>query len=168
MTDVTANPETPVTFQAYAERIGMSRPYVSKLVTTGVIVSPALTPDRKIIPSLADAQRADAATRPKSSAADLTAPSSSGTLNAARLDLTRHQAERAALENSVRRGELVPRDALAAALPPLARRYAETLGQLVRDTITDDVERAALTAAIHTATTQFIAEALTNGGAPPA
>lgn len=61
MTDVTEPDDAPLTFQAYATRIHKSRPYVSKLVNEArVIHGPALTADRKIIPSIADAQRAAA------------------------------------------------------------------------------------------------------------
>lgn len=169
MTGVTPDPvdEAPVTFAAFAVMIGKSRPYVSQKVADGTIGPPALTDQRLIVPSLAKAQLADAAVRPK---AAIPAPghASSGTLNAERLRLTTAQAERTEMENTVRRGELIARSAIAAALPPIARRYVDLVGQLIRDTVTDDVERAALIDRVATETETFISKALAHGGpAPP-
>ncbi len=166
MTDVTPpdDADVPLTFTDFAVRIGKSRPYVSSLVAKGVIQAPALTEQRLIIPSLAEAQIAASATRPKLST---TEPATSGTLNAERLRLVREQADRQTMENKVRRGELIARSSLSSILPPLSRRFTERVSQLVRDTITDDVERAALIDLIATDTETFIAEALTHGGAAP-
>jgi hypothetical protein len=155
-----------MTFTAYAERISRSQPYVSKLVTEGIIHGEALIGEgrnRRILPDLADAQRAAAAIRPKSETGK--PADSTGTLNAERLRLTALQADRAALENKARRGELVPRSALAAILPALARAYVDQLGQVVRDTITNDVERALLLDRMAAATEKFITKAQTDGGA---
>lgn len=170
MTDVTPLPDVtaPMTFAAFAVRIGKSRPYISSLVAKGVIRAPALTDQRLIIAPLAETQIAESATRPKTSAASESGAATSGTLNAERLRLVTEQADRQAMENAVRRGELITRSALSTSLPPLARRYAERIQQLVRDTITDDVERASLIDLIATDAETFIAEALTHGGAAPA
>lgn len=157
-------PEAPLSFSAYARKIGKSQAYISKQVARGVICPPALTPHRMIIPSLADEQMASATVLPK--IADIQA-SEGGTLVQAQLRLTNERADAAELENRVRRGELIERDTLAATLPTIVRRYHEHLAALVRDTITDDVERAVLADAMHDATVKFINEA-TNGGAPPA
>lgn len=159
--------ETPVTFAAFAVLIGKSRPYVSALVAKGIICAPALTPERLIIPSLAIAQIAAAATRPKADAAEPAAPGTSATLNTERQRLTTAQANRVELENQVRRGELIPRTALAAALPPLARRYVDRLRQAIRDTVTDDVERATLLDRLDAETESFITKAQTDGGELP-
>ena len=172
MTDVTppdGAPEAPESFADFARRIGKSRPYVSQKVADGTICPPALTPDRKIIPSLAIQLLAAAATRPKPTApaAGADAPSA-GTLNAERTRLITAQANRAELETQARRGELIPRTALAEALPPLARRYADRIRQLIRDTVIDDVERATLLDRLDTETDSFITKALTDGGEPPA
>ena len=158
-----------LTFTAYAARIGRSQPYVSKLVRDGVIHGEALTGagrDRRILPELADAQRAAASVRPPADAP--TAPNQAGTLNAERTRLITAQANRAELETQARRGELIPRTALAEALPPLARRYADRIRQLIRDTVLDDVERATLLDRLDTETDSFITKALTDGGEPPA
>lgn len=165
MASATEDTEEPITQTAYAERIGKSRAYVSKLVTTGVIHGPAFTIDRRIIASVADQQRADVASH-RSLPQGAPSPGTNGiTLLQARLLLTTEQAAKAALENKARRAELIERDALAIALPPLARRYADAIAQVVRDTVADDEEREALLDRIHRATTEFIAEALTHGGA---
>lgn len=160
MPDVASTDEVAVSFKDYAKLIGVSQPYISKLVSTGTIHGEALTADRKIIPSVAERQRAEAAARVAKPVV-----ASGITLLQARLLLTTEQAAKAALENKARRAELIERDALAIALPPLARRYADAIAQVVRDTVADDEEREALLDRIHRATTEFIAEALTHGGA---
>ncbi len=155
-----------MTFTAYADRISRSQPYVSKLVIEGVIHGEALVGEgrnRRILPDLADAQRAAAAVRPKAELGK--AAGLAGTLNTERLRLTTAQADRQELENQARRGELLPRSALAAVLPSLARAYIDQLGQVVRDTITSDIERALLLDRMAAATEKFIAKAQTNGGA---
>lgn len=167
MTAVTDDADTPLTHAAYAARIGTSRPYVSGLKAKGILHGPAFTPDGKIIPRIADQQRADYATTAAREPATARPPAE-GTYARERALLTAAQRERADMENAVRRGELIPRSAAAAVIPAAARRYRDTLAQRVRDRITSDIERAALLDDIAAATEQFITEALiTDGGAPP-
>ncbi len=172
MTDVTppdGAPDTPESFADFARRIGKSRPYVSQKVADGTICPPALTADRKIIPSLALQQLAAAATRPKAAApAGTPDTAAAGTLNAERIRLTTAQADRTELENLTRRGELIPRTALAAVLPTIARAYVDQLGHAIRDLVADPALRARLLDRVAAETEKFIAEALKNGGAPPA
>jgi len=167
MTTVTADDDKPLTFQAYAIRIGKSRPYISKLVGNGTIHGDALTDDRLIRPALADQQLADAADpgRRRSTAGTV---STETTYTRERTALVAAQRERQETENRQRRGELIERRAVAAVIPPAARRLRDAILQQVRDRVSSDTERAALLADIAAATETFIAEALPDGGPAPA
>ncbi len=84
------------------------------------------------------------------------------TLAAEKLRLTREQADKVALENVARRGELIPRETLMATVPAMARRYADAAAAVIRDTVTDDDERAIALERLFAATEDFIGE---TGGA---
>ncbi len=167
MTDETPPDDTPLTFAAYATRIGKSRPYVSSLKAKGILHGPAFTADNKIIPSIADAQRAEAAHpgrgRNGAPADDALPTTATGAYARERTALIAAQRERAEMENLARRAELLPRTAIAAVIPPAARRYRDTIAQAVRDRISSDTERAALAGAIADATEQFITDVLDGG-----
>jgi hypothetical protein len=112
--------DAPMTFQAYATRIGTSRPYVSKLVATGIIHGDALVPDgrnQKIIPSKADAQRRAAADPARTTAASSPAPHADTPFTTERTRKLTADRELAELELAIRRGRYLER---ATAIPALA------------------------------------------------
>lgn len=176
MTDVTGG--AALTFQAYAEYIGKSRPYVSKLVALGRIRPPALTADRKILPDLADeqiAEGADPAKGPNGAPAAIPV-AAGGTYARERARLTAAQAERAELELRVRRGELVERSASAGTLGPYIRELRDAILSAPRDTVLDPVQAADCETALVRILDDFsarlarmAAETMTNGdpGAAP-
>lgn len=164
--------ETPLTFVAYARRIGTSRPYVSKLVGDGVIHGPALVPgkargSRLIIPSIADQQRADASPHDgRSASADIPAAFSS-TLAREREGLIAAQRLRAEMDNAQRRGELIERSTIAATLLPAGRRLVELHKQALRDAIARRLAPHEAEAEMDKATLTFIQEITADGGAHP-
>lgn len=164
--------DTPLTFQAYAERIGTSRPYVSKLVAAGKIHGPALVPgkaagSRLIVPSIADEQRAAASPFDGRSSADSLPAASSSTLAREREGLVAAQRLRAEMDNAQRRGELIERSAIAATLLPAGRRLVDLHKQALRDAIARRLPPHEAEAAMDEATLAFIREITADGGANP-
>jgi hypothetical protein len=164
----TSDADAPLTFAAYATRIGTSRPYVSKLVASGIIHGPALTPgriagSRLILPAIADQQRAAASPADGRARPDLPA-SPSSTLAAERQGLIAAQRERTEMENATRRGELIDRTVIAATLLPAGRRLTERHKQALRDAIHRRLPLHQAEAAMDQATHEFIAEITTDGG----
>jgi hypothetical protein len=155
MTDVTDAPET---FVAFAARLGKSRPYVSKLVATGIITSEALTQDRLIVPSMA-LRDIDAARDPARRAAPPSAHHDLGEATYARQRArkTAAEAERAEIELRARKGELIEREAIAATLAPAIRELRDSLRAAPRDTVLDPVQAADCEAAIDAVLTEFAA-----------
>lgn len=157
MTSVTGE-DGALTFQAYADRIGKSRPYVSKLVALGRIRPPALTADRKILPGLADVQIADTADPAKgANGAPTITPAADGAFAQQRARLITAQAERAELELQARRGELIDRNAVAGVLGPKVRELRDTILGVPRDVVIDPVQAAECEAQISEALAQFSA-----------
>jgi hypothetical protein len=155
-----------VTFAAFAVTIGKSRPYVSKLVAQGRIRPPALTPDRKIIPDLAQAQIAEMAdpARGKGGAASVEIGGSYAS-NKARLAAA--QAERAEIELQERRGELVERAAVADTLAPLLRKLRDDILTVPRDVLADIDQADQCEAALAAVLDRTATEILTHGAASP-
>lgn len=151
MTGVTGEGDG-VTFQAYAEMIGKSRPYISKLVAQGVITAASLTPERKIIPRLADADRAKGAdpARAKGSSGLLLTATDDATFNAQRTRKMAADAERAEIELRARKGELIDRREIQSVWAPLLRQLRDELLAVPRDVITDPVEVAECEGALAT------------------
>lgn len=172
MSDVTPpDADAPLTFAAYAERIGTSRPYVSKLVAQGIIHGPALIPgkargSRLILPAIADEQRAAASPADGRARSDLPAASSS-TLAREREGLIAAQRLRAEMDNAHRRGELIERGTIAATLLPAGRRLVDRHKQALRDAIARRLSPHEAEAAMDAATHAFIAEITADGGANP-
>lgn len=141
MTVVTEGDEAPeeaLTFAAFAVRIGKSRPYVSKLVADGRITAQALTPDRKIIPSVAEA---DMAANLTSGRAPGALPVSDDTTYAKqRARKTAADAELAEIDLRVRKGELIERSLVSSALAPAVRELRDALLGVPRDKVLDPVE----------------------------
>jgi len=163
----------PLTFAAYAERIGTSRPYVSALVKAGKIHGEALVAGRKansrlIVPAIADAQRAAASPGDGRSRPDTAAASSSSTLAREREGLIAAQRLRAEMDNAHRRGELIERSVIAATLLPAGRRLVDRHKQALRDAIARRLALHEAEAAMDRATTEFIVEITADGGAHPA
>lgn len=162
----------PLTFAAYAERIGTSRPYVSALVKAGKIHGEALVAGRKansrlIVPAIADAQRAAASPADGRSRLD-TAATASSTLAREREGLIAAQRLRAEMDNAARRGELIERSVIAATLLPAGRRLVDRHKQALRDAIARRLALHEAEAAMDRATTEFIVEITADGGAHPA
>jgi hypothetical protein len=167
---VTPDLDAPVTFQAYADHIKTSRPYVSKLVKDGIIHGPALVPgkalgSRLIVPSIADAQRAGASPADGRSR-DIPAASSSS-LAREREGLIAAQRQRTEMDNATRRGELIERTTIAATLLPAGRRLTDRHKQALRDAIHRRLPLHEAEAAMDAATHAFIAEITADGGAQP-
>lgn len=172
MTGVTG--DDPLTFTAYAERIGKSRPYVSKLVTLGRISARSLTPDRKIIPSLADEDIARGAD-PARGAIVALPMADDATYAHQRARKAAADAETAEIELSRLKGELIPRSQVQQTLGPWLRELRDTILSVPRDTVLDPVQAAdcetALTKALAAFSSRlgaFTAESATDGGSPAA
>lgn len=136
--------DAPVTFTAYARRVGKAQSYISKLVAHGRIRPPALTADRKIIPRLADqqvAEGADPAKGPNGAPATLPA-SSEGTYARERARLTSAQAERAEIELRARKGELIERSRVAGVMGPYIRELRDAILAAPRDMVLDPAQAA--------------------------
>jgi hypothetical protein len=119
MTSLTPDDDAPITFQAYATRIGKSRPYVSKLVAEGKIHGDALVPDgrnQRIIPSRADAQRT-AAADPARAPGTAQRPHADTPFTTERTRKLAADRELAELELAIRRGRYLER---AVAVPAIA------------------------------------------------
>ncbi|WP_191085637.1 hypothetical protein [Roseococcus microcysteis] len=160
MTGVTGEGDG-VTFQAYADMIGKSRPYVSKLVAQGVIRPASMTADRKIIPHLADADRAASAdparAKPGGAGQGLLPASEDATFNAQRTRKMAADAERAEIELRARKGELIERSQIQQVWAPLLRQLRDDLTAVPRDVITDPVEVADCETALAAALEAFCA-----------
>ena len=141
MTDVTAetppDDDSPLTFQAYADRIGKSRPYVSKLVNErGVIHGPALTPDRKIIPAIADRQRAEAADPGRTrhgAPAESTSPAHTPAFATARTRKIQADADAAELDLDIRRGRYIERATAGPAIAGFFREIRDAVILAIRE-----------------------------------
>jgi hypothetical protein len=158
---MTPDPDAPVTFQAYADHIKTSRPYVSKLVKDGIIHGPALVPgkalgSRLIVPSIADGQRAGASPADGRSR-DIPAASSSS-LAREREGLIAAQRQRTEMDNATRRGELIERATIAATLLPAARRLVDMHKKVLRDAIYRRLTIREAEAEMDAATHTFVAE----------
>lgn len=166
MTDVTRPDDTPMSFVDYARRRGCSRPLISKKVADGTIHGPALTADRRIIPSIADAQLA-AARDPSQSALTLPAAGEDA-VNYARERARREAAlaERAEIELRQRKGELLDRAATLRAIENVARAIRDRIlavphdiaGELARLSDEREIEQhlhARLNAVIHALHVEF-------------
>lgn len=125
MTGGTDGADAPMSFADYARRRGCSRPYISKKVADGTIHGAALTPDRRIIPSLADAQL-EAAADPAHAAPLLASSDVSYARERARREAA--MAERAEIELRARKGELLARKDVDAAV---ADAFAEVKNRLL-------------------------------------
>jgi len=166
MTVVTGDGDTPeeaLTFEAFARVIGKSRPYVSALVKNGRIRPPALTPERKILASLAQQQIADGAD-PARGPGGLGATGGEGTYATQKARLTAAQAEQAELALRERRGELVDRAAVADVFGPLLRKLRDDLVGIPRDIVSDPEEADRCEEAITAALEGVSAEILTYAG----
>jgi hypothetical protein len=171
MPSVTPPDDEPLTFAAYADRIGTSRPYVSKLVGNNIIHGPALVPgkargSRLIVPSIADQQRTDASPHDGRATDSLPAASSS-TLAREREGLIAAQRLRAEMDNAQRRGELIERTTIAATLLPAGRRLVDRHKQALRDAIARRLSINEAEAEMDKATLAFIQEITADGGASP-
>jgi hypothetical protein len=133
MTDVTPPDDAPLSFADYARRRGCSRPLISKKVADGTIHGPALTADRRIIPSIADAQLA-AARDPSQSALTLPAAGEDA-VNYARERARREAAlaERAEIELRQRKGELLDRAATLRAVEDAVRAMRDRILTIPHD-----------------------------------
>lgn len=146
----------PLTFTAYARRIGKSQAYISKLVGQGRIRPPALTPDRRILPALADQQLADGADPARTTnGAPAILTSADGTYARERARLTAAQAERAEIELRARKAELLERNAVAGTVGPFVRELRDAILAAPRDTVLDPVQAADCEAALLAALTEF-------------
>lgn len=168
MTDVTGD-DAPMTFQAYAERIGKSRPYVSKLVAEGRITARALTADRKIIPSMADADRAAMADPARATKAlPLT---DDGTYARQKARKAAADAETAEIQLRQLKGELISRTSVVQTIGPWIRQLRDDILGVPRDVVLDPVnaadceaELASVLTAFATKLANFSAEVPPHGG----
>lgn len=142
MTAVTGDGDAPLTFAAYALRIGKSRPYVSKLVADGRITARALTDERKIIPHLADEDIARGADPARSRAAATLPTSDDATYARQKARKAAADAETAEIELKRLKGELIPRAHVAQVLGPWIRELRDSVLGTPRDTVLDPVQAA--------------------------
>lgn len=173
MTGVTGDTDddAPVTFGVFAQRIGRSRPYVSKLKAEGKLTARCFAPDGRIIPRLALEDIA-AAADPARGARGIPADSSSeGTYARQRARKTAAEAERAEVELKARKGELVERQIIASTLAPWVRELRDAILAVPRDTVPDPVHAADAEAALSRTLESFtgrvmvLAETPNDGGA---
>lgn len=175
------------TFKAFADRIDVSRPYISQRVADGTIRGAALVDfgqRRQIVPAIALRQLADAADpakggrgRPASSyaaaghladdqtGAELAADAS---LHAERTGKMRADRQRAELDLALRRGELIERTTIASVILPSGRMLTDMHKQALREAITRRLSLTEAEALMDAATERFNADILPNGGAVPA
>lgn len=136
-----------LTFAAFAAVIGKSRPYVSKLVAEGRIRPPALTAERKIIAHLAEQQIAETADPMRGASVRVVDSASVAGSKARRAAADAERAEievrRARTEEQVRRGELLERAAVAAAIGPLLRDLRDQVLSTPREHVLDPAQAAA-------------------------
>lgn len=135
MTDVTGGDDAPLSFQAYADRIGKSRPYVSKKVADRTIHGPALTHDRKIIPSIADAQLAAAADPGRTTNGQPAdpAPTHNPAYGSARTRKIEADAEAAELDLQIRRGAYIERRTAGPAIAGFFRELRDAIILAIRE-----------------------------------
>lgn len=162
--------EPGMTFAAFAERIGKSRPYISKLVAEGRIRPPALTAERKIIAHLAEQQIAETADPTRSAAGARFADSATVAGSKARraaADAERAEIEvrRARTEEKVRAGELLERGAVAAVLSPLLRELRDQVLAAPREYVLDPAQAAATEEALRAVFQRTSDRILTDGDA---
>lgn len=176
MTAVTGGdaPEQPETFAAFAQRIGKSRPYVSKLKAQGVFSAAAFAPDGRLIPSVALADM-EANADPARGARGVPAhEASDATYARQRARKTAAEAERAELELRARKNELIERATIASTLAPWIRELRDAVLAVPRDVVLDPVVAADVEAALNAALAGFssrlaaIAEMTSDGGAAAA
>lgn len=131
MTDVTPTDDAPLTFAAYAIRIGKSRPYVSKLKAQGILHGPAFTATGQLIPAIADAQIA-AARDPARAAngAPAQADSAFATERTRKLTADRELAE---LDLAIRRGRYLDRATAAPAIAGFFRAIRDGVVLAIRE-----------------------------------
>lgn len=175
MTAVTGDSDAPLTFAAYAERIGKSRPYVSKLVAEGKISARALTDDRKIIPSIADEDRARTADPARSRSVSALPATDDATYAHQRARKAAADAETAEIELKRLKGELIPRAGVTQTLGPWVRELRDSILGAPRDTVLDPVQAADCEAKLAKVLTLFSGrlaqlsmETTTDGGAAAA
>jgi hypothetical protein len=149
-------------FAAYAERIGRSRPYVSKLVAEGRIHGAALVPnpkragDRLIVAAIADQQMAESADPARSRrGAAAEALGTDASYAKERTRLTAAQAEKAELELRARRSELLERAVVVETLAPQLRQLRDDILAVPRDHVLDPVQAAACEAALNETLARF-------------
>jgi hypothetical protein len=162
MTDETAV-DAPLTFGAYATRIGKSRPYVSSLKAKGILHGPAFTPDGKINPDIADAQRAaaaDPARRPASAAAQ-TADTPYTSERTRKLAADRALSE---LELDIRRGRYIERATAGPAIAGLFRAIRDAVILAIRENPATPEDAVTDVFAAKAAELQHV---LPEGAAPP-
>lgn len=135
MTDVTGSDDTPLSFQGYADRIGKSRPYISKKVGDRTIHGPALTTDRKIIPSIADAQLAEAAdpSRTTNGQPAEPSPTHSPAYGSARTRKIEADAQAAELDLQIRRGSYIERRTAGPAVAGFFRELRDAIILAIRE-----------------------------------
>jgi hypothetical protein len=177
MSAVTGEAE-PLSFADYARRIGKSRPYVSKLVAEGRITGRSMTPDRKIIPHLADedvARGADPSRRaPGAAPLDILA-GDDATYARQRTRKAAADAETAEIELRKLKGALIDRTLVSQTLGPWIRELRDGILGAPRDTVLDPVQAADCEAELAKVLSAFSArlatmnsETLTDGGAAAA
>lgn len=136
-----AGDDEPLTFTAFAKRIGKSQPYVSKLVSEGRISSRALTAERKIIPSLADEDIARGADPARGSVAVLPM-ADDATYARQKARKAAADAETAEIELEILKGKYIARAQVAQFLGPWIREARDGLLGVPRDTVMDPVQAA--------------------------
>lgn len=169
MTAVTAGDDAALTFAAYAERIGKSRPYVSKLVAQGRITVRAMTPDRKIIPALADEDIARGAD-PARTASIALPLGDEATYAHQRARKAAADAETAEIELARLKGDLIPRALVVETWSPRVRELRDGAFAILLDMEPEPVRRALLEDAFRGLFEGFAArltETPTDGGAIP-
>lgn len=147
--------DTPVTFQAFAERIGKSRPYVSKLKANGVLSARCFDAEGKIIPRLALADIEENRDPSRGRGGAPAAEASDATYARQRARKTAAEAERAELELRARKGELIERSQIAPALSGWVRELRDAILSAPRDVVLDPVQASDCEAALSTALARF-------------
>jgi hypothetical protein len=136
MTDITPADDAPLTFAAYAVRIGKSRPYVSQLKAKGILHGPAFSPDGKLIPSIADAQRAaaaDPARGPNGAPATTDFPRAESGYAAERTRKLRLDAQLTELELARQRGRYIDRAVAGPAIAGFFRSIRDDIVLAIRE-----------------------------------
>jgi hypothetical protein len=161
MTAVTGDPDglsEPETFAAFADRIGKSRPYVSKLKAEGKIGARCFAADGRIIPRLALEDMAANADPARRKAPAITTEGADATFARQRARKTAAEAERAEIELRARKGDLVERAIVAGTLAPWVRELRDGILGVPRDTVLDPVQAADCESALAKVLTDFSAK----------